>query len=186
MEFNTEQKDSRALFSLADEKGWQVATLAGGCFWGLEHLFGKIDGVVATQTGYTGGNVSFPEYSAVKTGSTNHAESVQVLFNPKVVSLEEILYKFFSFHNPTTPNRQGNDVGTQYRSAIFYANEEQKKIAEVVRDEVERSGLWESKVVTEIVPLQLFWRAEEYHQLYLQRNPAGYTCNFDRGFSFRR
>jgi peptide methionine sulfoxide reductase msrA/msrB len=174
----------RFLFSFAEKKGWETATLAGGCFWGLEELLRKIPGVIETQVGYTGGKIDHATYDIVKTGTTGHAESIQILFDPAKTSYEKILLEFFRMHDPTTSNRQGNDVGTQYRSAIFFANEQQKKIAEQVKARVDKSGKWKKPVVTEITPLIHFWRAEEYHQKYLEKEPAGYTCHVIRDISF--
>jgi peptide methionine sulfoxide reductase msrA/msrB len=157
-----------------------VATLAGGCFWGVEELLRALPGVTNTYVGYTGGVIPNPNYEIVKTGTSGHAESIQVEFDPKKTSYEEILKFFFRIHDPTTRNQQGNDKGTQYRSVIFYHNDEQKKIAERVRAQVDESGKWKSPVVTEIVPAKPFYKAEDYHQDYLQKNPRGYTCHFIR------
>lgn len=172
------------LFSFAKKKGWQIATVAGGCFWGLEDLFRKIPGVIETQVGYTGGKTDHATYEQVKKGHTGHAESVQILFDPKKTSYEKILVEFFRMHDPTTENRQGNDIGTQYRSAIFYHDAEQKRIAEAVKSKVERSGKWKKPIVTQIAQEHEFWRAEDYHQKYLEQQPNGYTCHFVRDFSF--
>lgn len=172
------------LFSFAQKKGWQVATLAGGCFWGVEELIQKIPGVIETQVGYSGGDVKNATYDLVKQGKSNHAEAVQVLFDPKKVTYEAILLEFFKLHDPTTLNQQGNDKGTQYRSAIFYANDEQKKVAEIVKARVHKSGQWKKPVVTQIVAYKDFWRAEDEHQKYLDKNPNGYTCHFVRDLSF--
>jgi peptide methionine sulfoxide reductase msrA/msrB len=157
-----------------------VATLAGGCFWGVEELIRKLPGVIETRAGYTGGFSDHPTYSDVKTGKTGHAESVEVVFDPRKISYEEILKYFFRLHDPTTLNRQGNDRGTQYRSAIFYHNEEQKKIALQVKETVDRSKKWKSPIITEVVPATRFFPAEEYHQKYLEKNPNGYTCHYLR------
>lgn len=158
----------------------QLATLAGGCFWGVEELIRKLDGVVDTTVGYTGGALENPTYEDVKTGRTGHAESIQIEFEPGKISYEEILRYFFRLHDPTTPNQQGNDVGTQYRSAIFYHDEGQREVAERVKKEVDGSGKWQRPVVTEIVPASTFWKAESYHQDYLQRYPWGYNCHYLR------
>lgn len=173
-----------ALFSFAEKKGWEVATLAGGCFWGMEDLILKIPGVLETQVGYTGGKVDNANYETVKTGKTQHAESVQILFDPKVTNYEKILLEFFRMHDPTTINQQGNDVGTQYRSVIFYNSEKQKEVAEKVKARVDQSGKWGKPVVTEIVPASSFWRAEDYHQKYLEKKPDGYTCHYVRKIEF--
>jgi methionine-S-sulfoxide reductase len=158
-----------------------VATLAGGCFWGVEALFKQLPGVIETTVGYTGGSLDSPRYADVTTGRTGHAEAVQIVFDPERVSYDEILTYFFRLHDPTTPNRQGNDVGTQYRSAIFTHDAEQRRIAGKVRERVDRSGKWRRKVVTEIVPASEFYPAEDYHQDYLTRNPGGYSCHYLRG-----
>jgi peptide methionine sulfoxide reductase msrA/msrB len=172
------------LFSFAAKEGWEVATLAGGCFWGVEELIQKLPGVIGTQVGYTGGKQSNVSYEIVKGGKSGHAEAVQVLFDPKKTSYEKILLEFFRLHDPTTTNRQGNDQGTQYRSAIFFNTEAQKVEAEKIKKRVEQSHKWKQPIVTEIVPLGDFWRAEEYHQKYLDHNPGGYTCHFVRDISF--
>ncbi len=174
----------RYLFKFAEKKHWEIATLAGGCFWGMEELLRRIPGVIETQTGYSGGKLKEATYDEVKKGNTGHAESVQILFDPGKVSYEKILVQFFKMHDPTTVNRQGNDVGTQYRSAIFYANEQQKKTAEAVKARAEKSGKWGKPIVTEIVPFGEFWRAEEYHQKYLVKHPDGYTCHYIRKIDF--
>ncbi|MGA7617306.1 MAG: peptide-methionine (S)-S-oxide reductase MsrA [Thermoanaerobaculia bacterium] len=162
------------------ENGFETATLAGGCFWGVEELIRKLGGVVRTSVGYTGGTLEKPRYEDVKSGRTGHAESVEIVFDPSRISYEEILRFFFRLHDPTTPNRQGNDIGTQYRSIIFYHDEAQRETAERVRSEVDQSGKWRRPVVTEIVPTTTFWPAEEYHQDYLQKYPNGYTCHYVR------
>lgn len=172
------------LFLFTKKKNWEVATLAGGCFWGMEKLIQDIPGVIETQVGYTGGKLKDATYEDVRSGDTGHAESVQILFDPGKVTFEKILLKFFTMHDPTTLNRQGNDAGTQYRSAIFVASPEQKKVAEQVKQRVDKSGKWGKPVVTQIVPLEDFWRAEDFHQNYLGKNPGGYTCHYIRKFSF--
>jgi peptide methionine sulfoxide reductase msrA/msrB len=158
----------------------ETATLAGGCFWGVQELIRKLPGVIESVVGYTGGSTDKPDYEQVHTGKTGHAEAVQIVFDPKVISYEDILHTFFRLHDPTTMNRQGNDRGTQYRSAIFYHSDEQRRIAERVKDEVDKSGKWPAKVVTQIVPASTFYPAEDYHQDYLQKNPGGYTCHYLR------
>lgn len=160
--------------------GLSVATLAGGCFWGMEDILRQIPGIVATTVGYTGGETPNATYNQVKTGTTGHAESVQIVFDPSKISYEEVLGYFFRMHDPTTLNRQGNDIGTQYRSAIFYYDDEQRQAAEKVKQLVDRSGKWKRPVVTEIVPAREFYTAEEYHQKYLIKNPGGYTCHYMR------
>ncbi len=157
-----------------------VALLAGGCVWGMEELVREIPGVLETEVGYTGGILPDATYPDVKTGTTGHAESLRVSFDPSRLSYEELLGYFFRMHDPTTLNRQGNDVGTQYRSAIFVADDQQRRVAEEVMARVDASGKWKRPVVTEIVPAGEFYTAEGYHQDYLQKNPNGYTCHFMR------
>lgn len=158
----------------------QTATLAGGCFWGVEEILRKLPGVLKTEVGYTGGATENPTYDTVKLGQTGHAEAVQIVFDPERISYEEILRWFFRLHDPTTPNRQGNDRGTQYRSAIFYHDDAQKKTAEAVKASIDASGKWPGRIVTEIVPAKPWYPAEGYHQKYLQKNPHGYNCHYIR------
>jgi peptide methionine sulfoxide reductase msrA/msrB len=172
------------LFTFQEKKHWQLATLAGGCFWGMEELLRKIPGIIETHVGYTGGKIPNATYELVKTGTTGHSEAVQILFDPKIISFENILLEFFKMHDPTTKNQQGNDIGTQYRSAIFYANNEQKEIAHKVKDRVDKSHAYKSAVVTEITPFEKFYLAEDYHQKYLEKTPNGYTCHFMRSVKF--
>lgn len=162
----------------------QTAVLAGGCFWGVEDLLRQEPGVIETQVGYTGGDQDHPDYEAVKTGRTGHTEAVKILFDREKISYESLLLLFFKLHDPTTANRQGNDIGTQYRSAIFYLDEEQKAVAEKIKNQVDGSGSWQKSVVTEIVKAGAFFPAEEYHQKYLEKNPQGYTCHFVRDLKF--
>ena len=153
----------------------EVATLGGGCFWCLEPVYDDLKGVEDVVSGYTGGTVPNPSYEAVCSGTTGHAEVVQITFDPAVVSFREILEVFFTIHDPTTLNRQGADVGTQYRSAVFYHSPEQKATAEEVIAELEREKVWDDPIVTQVVPLTEFYPAEAYHQEYYRRNPyAGY------------
>ena len=158
----------------------ELATLAGGCFWGVEELFRKLEGVSKTTVGYTGGHTDNPTYETVKTGTTGHAESIQVEFDPSVISFEDLLLFFFTMHDPTTENRQGNDVGTQYRSEIFAHSPEQKQAAIAVIEKVNASGKWSKPLVTKVSDYTQFHSAEDYHQDYLQKNPGGYTCHFIR------
>lgn len=158
----------------------QTAYLSGGCFWGMEELVRQIPGVIATEVGYTGGDVPDANYEIVKTGRSGHAESLKIVFDPKLLSYRHLLFEFFRLHNPTTRNQQGNDVGTQYRSAIFYAGDEQRRTAEEVIKTVDASGEWGAKVVTEVTAFKEFYRAEEYHQKYLVKHPRGYTCHLRR------
>ena len=159
----------------------ETTILAGGCFWGMEDLIRKIPGVLETEAVYTGGKVANPTYEDVHQGTTGHAEAVRVVFDPKKLSYADLLEKhFFKMHDPTTKNRQGNDVGTQYRSAIFVTSPEQRKIAEEVKARVDKSGKWKKPITTEIVEAGPATRAEEYHQKYLEKNPGGYTCHWMR------
>ena len=158
----------------------EVATFAGGCFWGMEEILRTIPGVTSTRVGYTGGTTAHPTYEQVHAGDTGHAEAVEVVFDPTKISYEDLLGFFFRMHDPTTRNRQGNDVGTSYRSVIFYYSDAQRQTAERVKERVDKSGKWPAPVVTEIVAAGEFWPAEEYHQKYLQKNPHGYTCHYLR------
>ena len=152
------------------------AVLAGGCFWGMQDLLRRYPGVVSTRVGYSGGEVPNATYR----NHGSHAEAIEIIFDPQVISYRQILEFFFQVHDPTTLNRQGNDTGASYRSAIFYTKEEQKQIAQDTIADVEASGLWPGKVVTEVVPVGPFWQAEPEHQDYLERHPGGYTCHFIR------
>lgn len=158
----------------------QKALLGAGCFWGVEHILKKIDGIVSTTVGYSGGEVLDPTYPLVCTGTTGHAEVVLVEFNPDVISYEKVLDVFFRLHDPTTLNRQHNDIGTQYRSVIFYYDDEQKRIALDVIKKVEDSKVFKNPVVTQVVKAGPFYPAEEYHQDYLIKNPDGYMCHILR------
>ena len=159
----------------------ETAVLAGGCFWGMEDILRKIPGVVETEVGYTGGKTGHPTYEDVHTGETGHAESVRVVFDPKKLSYSDLLEKwFFRMHDPTTRNQQGNDMGSQYRSAIFVTSAEQRKTAEAVKARAAKSGRWKNPIVTEIVDAGPFTPAEAYHQKYLEKNPGGYTCHYLR------
>jgi len=159
----------------------ETAILAGGCFWGMEEILRGIPGVIETNVGYSGGKLKDPTYEDVSGGSSGHAESVRVVFDPAKLSYADLLEKwFFRMHDPTTLNRQGNDEGSQYRSAIFVMSPEQRKIAEEVKERVGKSGKWKSPIVTEIAEAGPFTPAEEYHQKYLVKNPGGYTCHYMR------
>jgi peptide methionine sulfoxide reductase msrA/msrB len=158
----------------------QVATLAGGCFWGAQELLRQLPGVIATQVGYTGGTADDPTYDTVHTGRSGHAEAVRIVYDPAKLTYEAILRHFFRLHDPTTKNRQGNDVGTQYRSAIFVHDAEQRAIAERVRAEVNAKGRSAGRVTTAIAPAGPWHAAEEHHQDYLQKHPGGYTCHYLR------
>ena len=154
----------------------ETATLAGGCFWCIEPVFDDLRGVEDVVSGYAGGHTDNPTYRQVCEGDTGHAEVIQVKFDPSQISFKEILQVFFSVHDPTTLNRQGNDVGTQYRSAIFYHDDDQKRVAEETIREVEAEGIWDDPIVTEVVPLGKFWPAEDYHQEYFTNNPNQPYC----------
>ena len=156
----------------------EAATLGGGCFWCLEAVFCELRGVETIESGYAGGKTDHPTYEAVCSGRTGHAEVVQVTFDPKAISYRELLEVFFTIHDPTSLNRQGNDIGTQYRSVIFHHTPEQKKTAETVIGELTRAGLWNAPIVTEVVPLSVFHKAEDYHQNYFRDNPSQPYCQF--------
>jgi peptide-methionine (S)-S-oxide reductase len=155
---------------------FETATLAAGCFWCVEAVFDDLEGVTDVVSGYSGGHKENPTYAEVCTGETGHAEVVQITFDPKIISYADILRVFFTVHDPTTLNRQGNDVGTQYRSAIFYHNPEQKRTAEEIRDEIAAAGIYDDPIVTEITPFNRFWPAEDYHQEYFANNPNQPYC----------
>ncbi|MGE3363519.1 MAG: peptide-methionine (S)-S-oxide reductase MsrA [Rhizobiaceae bacterium] len=152
------------------------AVLAGGCFWGMQDLIRRYPGVISTRVGYTGGEVPNATYR----NHGNHAEAIEIVFDPATISFRGLLEFFFQIHDPTTCDRQGNDVGASYRSAIFYTNDEQKRVAEDTIADVDASGIWPGKVVTEVTPAGDFWEAEPEHQDYLERYPNGYTCHFPR------
>ncbi len=154
----------------------EVATLAGGCFWCLEAAFQQLKGVEKVESGYAGGHVANPSYEQVCTGTTGHAEVLQITFDPAIISFDDLLHVFFTIHDPTTLNRQGGDVGTQYRSAIFYNSPEQKAVAERVIAELQAEGVWDDPIVTEVKPLEIFYPAEEYHRDYYRRNPNQGYC----------
>lgn len=156
------------------------AVLAGGCFWGMQGLVRRIPGVIATRVGYSGGHTANATYATVKTGQTGHAESLEVIFDPTVLSFRKLLEFFFQIHDPTTKDRQGGDRGSQYRSAIFFTSDGQLAEAQRTIADVEESGLWPGKVLTELAPAGDFWQAENVHQNYLERYPNGYTCHFPR------
>jgi peptide-methionine (S)-S-oxide reductase len=154
----------------------EVATLGGGCFWCLEAVYDELRGVESVESGYSGGSVPNPTYRQVVTGTTGHAEVVQVTFDPEAVSFREILEVFFTIHDPTTLNRQGADVGPQYRSAIFYHDEEQRRVAEELISELEAEGVWDHPIVTEVTPFERFYIAEDYHQKYYRNNAYQPYC----------
>ena len=161
-------------------KRYKKAYLAGGCFWGMEDLFRKLRGVIDTEVGYMGGENEYPTYEY----HPGHAEAIEITYDPDIVSYKEILDYFFRIHNPTTLNRQGNDIGSSYRSAIFFQNEEEKRVAQEMIEVVNRSDRWKAKVVTTLEPFKKFWPAEEHHQDYLVKHPNGYTCHYERFGTF--
>jgi peptide-methionine (S)-S-oxide reductase len=154
--------------------------LAGGCFWGMEELLRTLPGVISTRVGYTGGHLANPTYDDTHDSKSGHAEAVEITFDTEKINLKNILEYFFQIHDPTTPDRQGNDRGTQYRSAIFYNSPEQKHIVEETITAIDASGKWPGKVITQVLPADIFYQGEEYHQDYLQKNPGGYTCHWVR------
>jgi peptide-methionine (S)-S-oxide reductase len=158
----------------------EIAILAGGCFWGMEVLIRKLPGVVATKVGYTGGALKNADYKQVKTGSTGHAEAIRIAYDPAKTNYRNLLEFFFQIHDPTTKDRQGNDIGSQYRSAIFYLSADQKAEAEKIIAEIDVSRRWPGMVVTQVIPAGDWWDAEDYHQDYLDKYPEGYTCHFVR------
>ena len=162
----------------------QTAYFAGGCYWGMEELFRGLPGVIQTEVGFSGGHIPNVAYREVTTGTTGHAETLKVVFDPAIITYRDVLFEFFRVHNPTKPNQQGNDIGTQYRSAIFYLDETQKETALAVIRQVDDSGVWQAPIVTEVTPFKNFYAAEEKHQKYLMKVPDGYTCHFRRDFDF--
>lgn len=159
-----------------NSQAFESATLAAGCFWCTEAIFQRLNGVVAVKSGYAGGTMDKPSYEQVSMGTTGHAEAIQIKFDPKVISYEKILEVFWKTHNPTTPNRQGGDVGPQYRSVIFYHSEEQKKIAETMKQGLEKEQAYSQPIVTEIVPFTNFYSAEDYHQNFYNQNRGYGYC----------
>ena len=155
----------------------EKATLAGGCFWGMEEIIRGLPGVLETTVGYIGGNSPDPDYKQVCTGATGHAEAIEIVYDAEAISFEALLDNFFRMHDPTTLNRQHNDIGTQYRSAIFYHSPEQKQTAEEVIARFNNSGRFNKPIVTQVVPASTFYSAEDYHQDYLRKNPGGYNCH---------
>lgn len=158
----------------------EVAILAGGCFWGMQDLIRKIPGVQKTRVGYTGGHTDHPTYPQVCTKTTGHAEAIEIVFDPAKLSYRRLLEYFFQIHDPTTVDRQGNDIGDSYRSEIFFTSQEQQETALDTIADVDASGIWPGKVVTKVTPAATFWEAEPNHQDYLERIPNGYTCHFPR------
>jgi len=156
----------------------ETAVFGGGCFWGVEHLFGRVPGVVRTKAGFMGGTVANPNYKRVCGGDTNHAEVVSLQYDPAKITYRKLAEFFFEIHDPTTPNRQGPDAGTQYRSVIFYCSDAQKQVAQEIIEQLDKSGKFKRHIVTQIVPTSQFWPAEEYHQKYFQKNPDKASCHF--------
>ncbi len=163
--------------SSAMSRKLELATLGGGCFWCTEAVFSELKGIEKVESGYSGGTVQNPSYEQVCDGDTGHAEVVQLTFDPDIISYKDILDIFFSVHDPTTLNRQGADVGTQYRSVIFFHDAEQKAVAEATIKRVEKSGIWDKPIVTQIAPFEAFYRAEDYHQNYFKTNPNQPYCS---------
>ncbi|GMV07972.1 MAG: peptide methionine sulfoxide reductase MsrA [Gemmatimonadota bacterium] len=161
---------------MGDEGQVELATLGGGCFWCLEAVYERVRGVTSVRSGYAGGDVARPSYQAVCSGTTGHAEVVQVAFDPGEIAYREILEIFFAIHDPTTLNRQGNDVGTQYRSVVFHHSEEQRRTALDTIAALDGEGVWDAPIVTQVAPLDTFWEAEEHHQEYFRRNPYQPYC----------
>lgn len=154
----------------------EVATLGGGCFWCLETFYNELKGIIKVESGYSGGTVPNPTYKQVCSGTTDHAEVIQITYNPNIITFKEILQIFFTIHDPTTMNRQGNDVGTQYRSIILYHNQNQKQTTEQVINEITQARIWNAPIVTQIIPYNIFYKAEEYHQEYYKKNPEQSYC----------
>ena len=164
--------------TMDDKQNFEIITLGSGCFWCTEAVFQKLEGIVSSVSGYSGGNTENPTYEEICTGATNHAEVIQVTYNPDKISLVEILEVFWKTHDPTTLNKQGNDVGTQYRSVIFYHNENQKKIAKELKNELDRANIYKDLIVTEITKFEKFYQAENYHQNYYNQNKNQPYCSF--------
>jgi peptide methionine sulfoxide reductase msrA/msrB len=178
---NVKQSAPPASDATKKQTAKEETVLAGGCFWGMENIIRKIPGVLETEVGYTGGTTPKPTYEDVHTGRTGHAEAIRITFDPTKLSYEELLEKwFFRMHNPTTKNQQGNDIGSQYRSAIFVTSLAQRETAERVKKKVDASGKWRAPIVTEIADAGAFTLAEDYHQKYLEKHPGGYTCHYLR------
>jgi peptide-methionine (S)-S-oxide reductase len=177
-ETNAQSEIKKDKGEIMDTTGMQVATFGSGCFWCTEAIFERLNGVVKVESGYAGGTVENPTYEEVCTGKTGHAEVTQITYDPKIITYDELLEVFWKTHDPTTLNRQGNDVGTQYRSVIFYHNEEQKELAENYKKELDKSGAWDNPIVTEISPVTNFYPAEGYHQDYYENNPNQGYCAF--------
>ena len=171
-------KDNSTHIHSKNDKDLEIATLANGCFWCTEAIFSRVKGIKSVIPGYSGGKTSNPSYEQVCTGKTGHAETIQIEYDPKIISFEKILGIFWHTHDPTTLNRQGNDVGTQYRSAIFYHDENQKNIAEKSKEELEKEAVFKNPIVTEIIPFSNFYPAEDYHKEYYENNRKAPYCSF--------
>lgn len=171
-------KDNSTHIHSKNDKDLEIATLANGCFWCTEAMFSRVKGIKSVIPGYSGGKTSNPSYEQVCTGITGHAETIQIKYDPKIISFEKILDIFWHTHDPTTLNRQGNDVGTQYRSAIFYHDENQKNIADKSKKELEKEGVFKNPIVTEIIPYSNFYPAEDYHKEYYEKNRNAPYCSF--------
>jgi peptide-methionine (S)-S-oxide reductase len=169
-------KKETAKTNMESNPGFKLATFGGGCFWCTEAIFQRLNGVEKVVSGYSGGHVEHPTYEQVCTGTTGHAESIQITYDPSKVTYDALLEVFWKTHNPTEGNRQGNDVGTQYRSVVFYHDAEQKKLAEAYKTELEAQKIWDRPIVTEIVPFSKFWAAEDYHQNYYNNNTSKGYC----------
>lgn len=177
--FDAEKNDKiKDKGELMDSTEFQKATFGSGCFWCTEAIFENLKGVHSVESGYAGGHVLNPTYEEVCTGTTGHAEVTQITYDPSVISYDELLEVFWKIHDPTTLNRQGNDIGPQYRSVIFYHNDEQKQLAEEYKEELDKSGAWDNPIVTEISPLTNYFHAENYHQEYYANNPNQGYCAF--------
>ncbi|OGD53394.1 peptide-methionine (S)-S-oxide reductase [Candidatus Bathyarchaeota archaeon RBG_13_38_9] len=161
---------------MTEPNQFEVATLGGGCFWCLEAIYNELKGIIKVESGYAGGIVPNPTYNHVCTGTTGHAEVIQITYNPNIIIFKEILQIFFTMHDPTTLNRQGNDVGTQYRSIILYHNQNQKQTTEQIINEITQEKIWNNPIVTQIEPYQRFYKAEDDHQEYYKKNPEQYYC----------
>ncbi len=175
---STNKESERSEMDSTQNTNLETATFGGGCFWCTEAIYERVEGVHSVVSGYAGGTVKNPTYEEVCTGTTGHAEVIQITYDPKVVPYDELLKIFFKTHDPTSLNRQGADVGTQYRSVIFYHNEEQKKKAEYYKTELDKSGAWDKPIVTQIVPFTNFYAAEDYHQDYFANNPEQGYCAY--------
>jgi peptide-methionine (S)-S-oxide reductase len=177
-ETNAQSEKTKSEGETINMAGLEKAIFGSGCFWCTEAIFERLNGVVSVESGYSGGKVDNPTYEQVCNGNTGHAEVTQITYDPKVISYDQLLEVFWQTHDPTTLNRQGNDVGTQYRSVIFYHNDEQKQLAEKYKKELDASGAWEKPIVTEISPFTKFYKAEGYHQDYFENNPEKAYCSF--------